>query len=177
MVILDSRFHGNDKKIIDGDTGFPFFMGMTEWQGLPIIGKIESTSVIDKIKTLDYRFHGNDKVKIVDSRFHGNDRMVDSRFHGNDKMEGLQMEGLDSRFHGNDRMRNFPMIDKIESTLVIDKIKIMDSRFHGNDRMVGIKNGKTGFPFFTGMTKNTVIPTEVGINITDKKTGFQFSRG
>ncbi len=27
------------------------------------------------------------------------------------------------------------MIDKIESTLVIDKIKIMDSRFHGNDRI------------------------------------------
>ena len=56
----------------------------------------------------------------MDSRFHGNDRMVDSRLHGN---------------------------DKIESTLVIDKIKIMDSRFHGNDRMVGITNGKTRFPF------------------------------
>ena len=56
----------------------------------------------------------------MDSRFHGNDRMVDSRLHGN---------------------------GKIESTLVIDKIKIMDSRFHGNDRMVGITNGKTRFPF------------------------------
>ncbi|NLI56718.1 hypothetical protein GX420_07050, partial [bacterium] len=69
------------------------------------------------------------------------------------------MEGLDSCFHGNDKMEGL-------------KIEKLDSRFHGNDRMVGIKNGKTGFPFFTGMTKNTVIPTEVGINITDKKTGF-----
>jgi len=48
----------------------------------------------------------------MDSRFHGNDRMVDSRLHGN---------------------------GKIESTLVIDKIKIMDSRFHGNDKMGNFK--------------------------------------
>ncbi len=55
-----------------------------------MIDKIEGSSVIDKIKTLDSCFHRNDKKKeTLDSRFHGNDKMeiVDSRFHGNDKME------------------------------------------------------------------------------------------
>ncbi len=41
---MDSRLHGNDK------------MG-----NFPMIGKIEITSVIDKIKIVDSRFHGNGK--------------------------------------------------------------------------------------------------------------------
>ncbi len=125
---------------------------MTEWW-IPVF------TGMTKYKHL----HNNDKIKIMDSCFYVNDRIEDwipvytgmtkntvipteVGIYITDKKTGFPFFPAFTRT-GMTKWRNFPMIDKIESTLVIDKIKIMDSRFHGNDRMVGITNGKTRFPF------------------------------